>query len=320
MTSPTPFTVDPVLTAIAVDFKNPDVSLVADDVMPIVPVMGPDFKWTFYPPDQMFTVPDTLVGRKGVVPQVEFSGEQRTGSVEDHGLDDVVPQSDIDKAAAGRASGTSAFDPEARATEGLTHLLDLRREKRVADVVQDQSNYDADKKTSLGAGDKFSDHATSKPITLIKNAMDATFIARPNIGVIGRLGWTALSTHPDILKAINRTAGDRGVASREAVAELFELKEIIVGDSFLNTAAKGQAVSYQRVWGNSMALLHRNQMAGPDSAQMGWGWTAEYDGRFSSTFFDPKVGLKGAKTIRVGRQIIEVVAAPSTGYLIQATT
>lgn len=316
MSTPTPFVVDPVLTAIAVNFANPDVAFIADRIMPRVPVMATDFKWTYFPPDQMFTVPETEVGRKGVVQQVEFTGEERTSSVKDYGLDDVIPQRDIDAARALRAAGNTAFDPEARAVEGLAHLIQLDREKRVAGMVQDADNYDADKKVTLSGTGKFSD-AASDPIGVISAALDATFIMRPNVAAMGRKAWTALSTHPDILKAINRTSGDKGRASREAVAELFELSEILVGDSYINAARKGQTASFERVWGGNIALIHRNMQAGPDGASPAWGWTAQFDGRVSGRFFDPKVGLKGAQTLRVGEQLREVIAAPATGYLIQ---
>jgi hypothetical protein len=316
MTTPTPFVADPVLTAIAVNYRNPDVALIADQVMPRVPVMAPEFKWTYFPPEQMFTVPDTEVGRKGVVNQVEFTGEERTSSVRDYGLDDVVPQRDIDTARSLRAAGNSAFDPEARAVEGLTHLTLLDREQRVAAMVQDAANYDADKKVALSGTGQFTDPA-SDPIGVISAALDATFIMRPNVAAMGRKAWTALSTHPDILKAINRTSGDKGRASREAVAELFELSEILVGDSYVNAARKGQTAAFERVWGANIALIHRNTQAGPDGASPAWGWTAQFDGRVSGRFFDPKVGLRGATTLRVGEQVREVIAAPATGYLIQ---
>jgi len=316
MSTPTPFVINPALTAIAINYRNPDVAFIADQVMPRTPVMAPEFKWTYYPPEEMFTVPDTEVGRKGQVQQVEFTGEERTSSVKDYGLDDVVPQRDIDTARTLRAAGNSAFDPETRAVEGLTHLLQLDREKRVAAMVQNPANYDADKKVVLSGTSQFSDPA-SDPIALILGALDATFIMRPNVGIIDRKGWTALSTNPNILKAINRTSGDKGRASREAVAELFELNEILVGDTYFNSSRKGQTASFDRVWGSHLALIHRNTQAGPDGAMPSWGWTAQFDGRVSGRFFDPKVGLKGATTLRVGEQLREVIAAPATGYLFE---
>ena len=318
MTTPLPFVADPVLTAIAVNFKNPDATFIADNVLPRVPVMAPEFKWTYFPPEQLFTVPNSEVGRKGRVQEVEFTAEERTSSVIDHGFDDVVPQRDIEAAAALRGQGRTAFDPEARAVEGLTHLLQLDRESRVAGLVQDPANYDADKVVTLAGTDQWTDQANSDPIGVISTALDATFIMRPNVMALGRLAWTALSTHPDIMKAINRTGGDRGRASREAVAELFELSEILVGDSYLNTAAKGQTAAMSRVWGTDAALLHRNAQAGPDGTQPAWGWTAQFDQRFSGRMQESQVGLKGSTRIRVGEQLREVISAPATGFLIQS--
>ncbi|MBY6243858.1 capsid protein, partial [Methylosinus sp. Sm6] len=77
-----PFVVNPVLTGIAIGYSNPDVALIADQVMPRVEVGGESFKWTEYPLAEAFTVPSTRVGRKGRVPEVEFSGTERDGSVE----------------------------------------------------------------------------------------------------------------------------------------------------------------------------------------------------------------------------------------------
>jgi len=317
MSTPLPFVADPALTAIAVNFQNPDSAFIADQVLPRVAVMAPEFKWTYFPPEEMFTVPEHEVGRKGAVPEVEFTGEERTSSVRDYGIDDVIPQRDIDAARALRAQGQTGFDPEARAAEGLTHLLQLGREARAAAMVQDPANYDANKVVALAGTSMWTDLVNSDPIGVITTALDATFIARPNVMAMGRVAWRALSMHPQIVKAVNRNSGDAGIATRQAVADLFEVAEILVGESYLNTAKKGQAAAMSRVWGNSVALLHRNAQAGPDSGQPAWGWTATFQGRMSGRMPEPKMGLRGSVRIRVGEQMREIVSAPATGYLIQ---
>lgn len=317
MSTPLPFVADQALTAIAVNFRNPDTAFIADQVMPRVPVMAPEFKWLYFPPEEIFTLPEHEVGRKGRVPEVEFTAQERDSSVKDYGMDDVIPQRDIDAARALRAQGQTSFDPEARAVEGLTHLLQLGRESRVAAMVQDAANYDANKVLALSGTDMFTDQVNSDPIAVITESLDATFIARPNVMAMGRVAWRALSTHPAIIKAINRTAGDTGIASRQAVAELFEVAEVLVGESYLNTAKKGQTAAISRVWGNDIALLHRNAQAGPDSGQPAWGWTATFQGRFSGRMNEALQGLRGSVRIRVGEQMREIVSAPATGFLIQ---
>lgn len=264
----------------------------------------------------MFSVPDTLVGRKGRVAEVEFTGEERDGSVNDYGLEDVVPMSDIEKAQDMRRQKRSTFNPLDRATEGLTDLLLLDREVRTAAKVFDPSVYDADKKITLSGTSQFSDFDNSDPIGVISEALDATFIMRPNVMTMGRAVWSKLSTHPHIVKAAHGNSGDKGRATRRQVADLFELEEILVGESFVNTARKGQAAAMSRVWGKHISLFHRNRQA--DSGRgVTFGYTAEYGGRIAGQWFDRNRGLKGAQVVRVGEQVNEIIAAPAVGYFIQ---
>lgn len=319
--TPRPFVQDAALTAIAVNFKNPDVALVADMVFPRVDVGDETYKYDFYPPEEVFTVPDTTVGRRGAVPQVEFTAEQRTGTVVDRGLDAPIPNSDIDRARRQRANGNSSFDPEARAVEGVRHMIALDREVRVAGLVTDLNTYDADKRVTLAGADKWTD-PNSDPIGDVLAGQDATFIARPNYGVMGRDVYTVLRTHPKILKAVHGNQGDSGVATKEQIARIFELNELLIGDSYVNTARRGQAANYARTWQNSFALFHRSSAATHDNGIPTFGITAEVRengsamiaGRIPSSHG----GIRGSTTIRVGESIEEHIIAASVAYLIDA--
>ncbi len=125
-----PFPVDPVITAIAIGYRNQAQDLIADQVLPRVPVLGERYKWTEYPVAERFTVPDTEVGRRGRVNRVEFSGVERTGGTQDYGLEDAIPISDITEAEGQRRRGLGLIDPEKIAAEGLTDLVLLDREVR----------------------------------------------------------------------------------------------------------------------------------------------------------------------------------------------
>lgn len=318
-----PFTQDPALTAMAVNFRNPDVTLIADKVLPRHDVGDEKYKYDYFPPEEIFTVPNTTVGRRGAVPQVEFTAEQRTGAVRDHGLETPIPVSDIKAAERQRANSNSSYDPEARAVEGLTHLIHLDREIRVANMVGDETKYDADKKVTLAAGEKWT-QADSDPIGDIKTGQSATFIVRPNVGICSRQVFDVLSMHPKILKAVHRNDGDSGVATAQQIANLLELSEMLIGDAFANTARKGQAAAWQRMWGNHFSLIHRSSVASPDSGMPTFGITAEWR-RFGGTgaLFSGRIpsshgGLEGSTIIRVGESIEEHLVAPSTGYLIDA--
>lgn len=311
------------LTAIAVNFLTPEVHFVADHILPRVDVGDETYKYDVYNTAEAFTVPDTTVGRRGMVPEVEFSAEQKAGFVVDRGLDSPVPQSDIDRAARQRAAGQTGYDPEARAVEGLVHLMRIDRERRVAALVDNINTYDADKRVTLAGSDKWT-HADSTPIDDISAGQDATLIARPNIAVCSRPVATALRKNKQIVKAVHGNDGDAGYAPLAKIAELLELEAIYVGDSFINASRPGQAASMERIWGSGFSLLHRSSVASNTNGIPTFGMTAEmrYNGSpvISGRFTNPKgPGLLGGTTVRVGESVQEHILAPSVGYHIAAT-
>ena len=159
-----PFPTDATLTAIAIAYRNPDANLIHTRALPALPVLDEEFKWQEYPLGQAFTVPDLEVGRRGRVNRIEFQAEERTSSTRDYGQDSEIPYSDIERARRARVEKRSTYDPRAAATSLLTDLLNLGREVRCADVVQDPANYSAGRKIAIAnANDKFSKYDTSDP-------------------------------------------------------------------------------------------------------------------------------------------------------------
>ena len=127
-----PFVLSPSMTAVALKYSNPATAFIADLIMPRTPVMTESFKWQEIPLGDAFSVPNTAVSRRGKVPEVEFGSVESSASVNDYGIQNVIPQSDIDSAAAQRAAGLSTFDPRNHAAAMLTDLMLLDREVRVA--------------------------------------------------------------------------------------------------------------------------------------------------------------------------------------------
>ncbi|UVH84375.1 hypothetical protein NW342_22030 [Pseudomonas aeruginosa] len=73
-----PFPIDPELTAIAIAYRNG--RMIADEVLPRVPVGKQEFKYWKYDLAQGFTVPETLVGRKSKPNEVEFSATDESAT------------------------------------------------------------------------------------------------------------------------------------------------------------------------------------------------------------------------------------------------
>lgn len=220
---PSPFPIDPQLTAIAVIVRNQ--AMIADQVLPRTsPLAKTQFAYQYYPPAQQFTVPDTKVGRRSQVNQVEFNGERLQAETEDYGLDHPLPQTDIDNA----PNNTSL---EALTTEMLAGLILLDREIRVSRTVFDPATYKGNAE-NVAATDRF-DNPNSDPLEFLLDVLDRP-IMRPNVAVLGQSEWRALRTHPVIAKAVHGNAGDKGAATREQVAELLEIDQILVGRARVN--------------------------------------------------------------------------------------
>ena len=301
-----PFPIDPVLTAIAIAYRNG--RFIADDVLPRVPVAKQEFKYRKFPKADAFTIPNTMVGRTSRPNQVEFGFTEEVAATSAYGLDDPIPYSDINNAPEG-------YDPAAHAAEMLSSIVATDREVRTAGLVFDPAQYDAAYKVTLAGNAQWSDFDNSNPIDAILGALDKC-VMRPNIMVLGNAVWTQLRQHPKIAKATHGNSGDVAVVARQAVAELLELEAIFVGQAFVNTEKKGQAPALERAWGKHAALLYRDTLAG---AQRGttFGFTAQWGERTARRGEDPNLGLDGGIVIRVGENVKELITANDLGYFFQ---
>lgn len=305
-----PFPVTPELTAVAIAYRNQ--SLIADSVLPRVPVGAQAFKYMLYPKGSYFQNIDTSVGRKGTPQQVEFTGTETDSSTVDQALDDGVPIADIENARA----MPGLPDPLMRATEGIQELLALRREVRAAALVFAQATYASGNRVQLTGNDQWSStDAASQPIDDIMTGIDSC-VMRPNVMVLGNAVSSKLRRHATIVKAYNGTTGDTGMVPLQFLADLFELEEVIVGQGWVNTAAKGQAVSLSRVWGKHCALLYRNKRA-DNMNGITFGFTAQWGPRFAGSQYDKDIGMRGGQIVRSGESVKEVVTASDLGYYIE---
>lgn len=306
-----PYVVDTRLTGIALAYRNK--AFIAENVLPRVPVSNQSFKWLRYNRDERFTIPNTLVARKSRLNEVEFSATEVPDSVIDYGLSDVVPNDDI-------AAAPEGFDPMGNAAEGVTDLVLLDREKRVADLVFANASYAAANRVTLSGTSQWSDFTNSDPVAAITNALDG-MLMRPNMAVFGRRVFSTLRRHPRIIAAVVPAGGNAsvgGMVSLQAIADLFELDRIEVGEGYFNSARPGQPATMTRLWGNHAAFLHQNPLARSTTARnITFGYTAQWQSRVSRTLDEPQLGLRGARRVSVGESVKEIIAANDVGYYFE---
>lgn len=305
--SEAPFFYDVAQSAIAIGYQNQE--FIADKVLPIVTTgASQKYSWRKYRMAEVFSLPDTEVGRTGRPNEVEFGFDEFESRTKDYGLEDPIPQSDIDN-----ASGGGAPSPVNNVTEMLTELVMLDRERRVSQLVQTQSIYPATQRVTLSGTSQFND-ATSDPLGVITNALD-TMIMRANVMVLNRETFTALSLHPKMVKAFYKNQGDSGIVTAQFMADLFGLDEVCIGAARYNSAKKGQTPTLTRLWGKHISLVRRQKVQFPYT--MTFGVTAMTGNRIAGQRPDPDIGLKGGTRVRVGMQCEENICGPEYGYFIQ---
>lgn len=305
-----PFPLQQELTQIALSYTNEN--FVADQVLPKVPVGSRSFKWLKHTKEERFTIPETIVGRKGAPTEVEFTATEEGAVVSDYGLDDVIPQEDVDSAPPG-------YNPVGKAVEGISELIMLDREKRVADSIFAAATYPVGNKVQLSGTSQWSDYANSDPISAMLTAMDGMLI-RPNTLVISQAVWTKLRQHPKIVSAIYPAGGNASeggiISGVQSLASLLEVSSVVVGKGWVNTAKPGQTATLARLWGKHAALLYLNPQAGPTNG-ITFGMTATWGTRVAGSIPEPKVGLRGGTRVRTGESLKELIVAPDVGYFFE---
>ncbi|SFD76925.1 Phage major capsid protein E [Bosea sp. CRIB-10] len=300
------FQTDASLTAIAIAYRNPDVVMIADEVLPRVPVGGRSFKWTEYPEAEMFSVPDTRVGNRSAPNQVELQGEQKDSGVVDFGID--IPLDNPTIAEAERAG----YNPRNRATELATNIVLLDREIRVAATVTDASAYHADQKLGATAAAFFD--AAADPFESIDAMLDACWM-KPNQLVFGHAAWRAFRKHPKAVQAVKGTTTASGRLTRQEVAEAFEVGRILVGSGRVNVARPGLAPTMQRTWGNTISGQFIDRSATTETGGLTFGLTAVHGTRVAGTK-TVDMGLHGGQIVRSGESVRELIVARRAGFLI----
>lgn len=311
-----PFVIVPSLAAIAVAYRQ--AGLIADLVLPRVPVASQTFRYLKYGGADFLQAPDTLVGRKSAPNQIDWSASEVSDTVQDHGLDTAIPQNDQlawEQAQAAGPGYASVANPQERATRLVMQTVTNRRELRAANLVFNAANYGANNKVTLAGTSQWSDYANSDPLVAIMGYLDS-MVMRPNIAVLGRATATKLRMHPKVCKAVFGNNTDAGVVPLQALADQLELEAIYVGDAWVNTAAPGQAATIGRTWGKHAAFLVRNQEADTQGG-ITFGMTAQWGDRVGGVIEDSDVGLRGGVRVRAGESVKELVTANDLGFFVQ---
>lgn len=197
--------------------------------------------------------------------------------------------------------------------------MEFNAELHIASVVNTSGNYGGNT-TAISAADRWDTGAGGDPGGVVDAAKALCW------GGSGPGKWVVevslplhniLKRHPRILDSFKYSAASLGgpkFATRQMLAEYFEVDEYIVGAARKDTANVGQAASYSRIWSDNLAIVR--VCTTPSLRNAAFGYTLQDNATTTELFWLPDRGSKGMYKARTSYSDQQLVVAPTSSYLI----
>jgi hypothetical protein len=265
------------LTNISVAYMQNATNFVADSIFPNIPVQKQsDLFWTFNQGD--FNRDEMKVRAPGTESE---GGGFRLGT-DQYYAPVYAFHKDIDDQV--RANADSVLAPDRHATIFVTNKALIKREKLFVTSFFATGVWGFERAgvASGETGTQFRrwDDAASTPIEDVRRAkremMQETGF-EPNKLVLGRAVYDALLDHPDVIDRVKygQTPGAPAMASKAALAALFEIETIEVMNAVENTAKEGQTAVHAFIGGKHAMFAYCAPEPGLETASAGYtfSWT-----------------------------------------------
>lgn len=269
--------IDRPLTNLSVAFLQAREKFIADRVFPMVPVDSQSNKFFTYDRGQFWRDQMTLRAPGAESNEVGYSVTTDNYFADVWALHHDIPDQV-------RANADAPIRPDMESTELLMHQFLIKREKLWASSFFTTGVWTTDITgvNSAPSGGQVLrwNVANSTPIKDIdagRSSIAKLTGYEPNVLVIGREVWEILRNHADIIDRIKYmgTNANPAVVTRQAVAQLLELDEILVAGSVENTAREGATNAYAFINGKNALLAYRAPAPGIMTPSAGYmfAWT-----------------------------------------------
>lgn len=224
--------------------------LIADLVAPKVAVKRESDFYYVYSRDTL-NIPETRRAMRSESNQATWNMSTSTYNLEEHALHDYVSDRERDNA-------DSPISVDVDTTEITTQKLMLRREKDLAGVVQDVTNWGTNVDASATATLAWSSNTTTtNPITLIDSLSSVILLnsgMKPNSLILTDPEFRAAKEHVSIVDRIKFTSPDS--VTPDMLAKLFNLDRILLATGVENVAKEGIADSMSFIWTDAAFLYY----------------------------------------------------------------
>lgn len=261
--------IDRALTNLSVAYMQDESVFIADKVFPIVPVQKQSDTYFVYKKEDFFR------------DEADYRADGTESAGGDYEIEQAPPyfcriiafHKDVTEQE--RVNADDPLNPDKDATEFVSHKLLLRREILWASKYFQSGVWGTEiegvASDPTGAQTLQWNLATSDPVKVIRNAktkmIENTGYA-PNLLVLSPYAYNALCDHPLILDRIKYT--QKGMVTRELLASLFEVDQILVPHAIQNTQVKGKDGVMSFVMGKHALLCYSAKTPGLKKPSAGY--------------------------------------------------
>lgn len=187
------------------------------------------------------------------------------GPLLEHSIEVPLSQRLLDEAA-------DPFDPQRNATETATEKIWIEKELGIAGFLSNSSNLVSGNFVTLAGATQWNT-GTSTPFSDIQTGADtvlAKSTKKPNVLVLGRQVYSGLINNTALVTRLQYVARATNQEMGNALADLFGVEKVIVGEAIANTAAEGQADATGYIWGKNAYLLYVAPTPGKETVSAGY--------------------------------------------------
>ena len=246
--------VDAPLTNVSIAAMNTAEAFVAQKVFPRVPVTKESDKYFIYNKDFLFRSRTELRAPGAPVALRDYKVSNATYGAEEYAAGIMVP----DRVA---ENSDSPLRPYEDATKILAHDMLMFIEDNWFDVAMVTSAWTSE--STLSGTDQWDDYTNSDPIGDIDTAKftinGLTGIPTSQLSIaMGAAVWNKLKRHPQLLAVYGGGFQGMKVLTRQAVAEIFEVKEVLVSEGVWNTNNEGNSTqTLARIVGKQCLVFYK---------------------------------------------------------------
>lgn len=293
--------VDKLMGEISVRYRP--AKFVASEIFPILPVKLDSGRYRIY--QRNFRIPETLRADKAEAREFSFEASTATYVLEHHGLKDYISDRQRDN--------FEMADLRADTTEHLTDRILSRVEQSVSNLFT-TTNWSLN--VSLAAANAWTANTTvSNPIPIVDTASTTVILnsgMQPNYGVFNRTTFVAVKNH---LSVLDRTKYVTSEMTINIMKGLFDLPQLLVSLTQVDTSELGETEAISALWGASMFVGWKP--ARPSPLAPSAGYLFEKSRALVKRWRDE---TRESEAIEVNKSYTPRVVASLAGYLINGVT